>query len=196
MHLAREGAPSAGQGGDSWPGAEGKLPASEGPTSPGEVRDLDLTRSYDQSHSPGTLWTVKRGRGAPPSPKERGERRRSEIGSLSQEPSSVGELCGVGEGDNVLVSRGCWENTGREGCSSLGSSSGNRPASGHRHRAALGRGARTLQTRHPKRNEEGKAVPTLLLGPAASLSGRPRLPPTPGSPQSDEGGTASTLGNA
>lgn len=161
MHLAREGSLSAGRGGDSWPGAEGKLPASEGPTSPGEVRDPDLTRSYDQSHSPGMLWTVKRGRGAPASPEERGERRRSKTGSLSQEPSSVGELRGVGEGDNVLVSRGCWENTGSEGCSSLRSSSGNRPASGHRCRAALGRGARTLQTRHHKCNEEGKAVPKL-----------------------------------
>ena len=91
MHLPGEGALSLGPRADSWPGARGELPASEGPTSRVGVRDPDLTRSYEQSHSPGTLRSVKCGQGTPPSPV-------AKTGGLSQEPSRVGGLCVVGEG--------------------------------------------------------------------------------------------------
>lgn len=177
---------------DSRPGAWGE------PTS-----QVDLAGSWDQSHSPGTLWSVECGRGAPPSPVDHGERRRSRTASLSREPRGVGELRVGGEKGarsslRATRSRGCWESIGNEDYSSSDSSSGSRRASGHRHRAALGRGARALQTGRQMQNEEGKmwALPTLPPGLASSLSCAPSLLPAPASSQSDEGGTASTLGNA
>lgn len=118
-----------------------------GASSQAAVRDPDLTMSYQQRSSPGTLCSMKSGRGAPPSPVGHGERRRAEIRSLSQEPnskepSSMSELRGI-EGKKASVNSRLWESLSRKGCSSPGSSLDSRRASGHRCRAAVGRGTQT-----------------------------------------------------
>lgn len=122
---------------------------------------------------------------------------RASLGNPGESVSSVWEEKGARSSLRATRSRGCWESIGNEDYSSSDSSSGSRRASGHRHRAALGRGARALQTGRQTQNEEGKmwALPTLPPGLASNLSCPPSLLPAPASSQSDEGGTASTLGN-
>lgn len=131
-----------------WPGAGG----ASGPRSNFTSADsaiLGVCQAWIRIPSLG-LWKTKCSPGVLSSPVEHRGRQIQDLGGRASgiQQRGASTVRGTpGAEPTQGISRGSWDNTGKEDCSSRGFSAGSRPASGHSHKAS--RDSRTCIRRRP-----------------------------------------------